>query len=86
QNKPVITYQFDEETFRKGQYQVGYFDYHKNPMIHFASTIEDVFEELEKIKKNHFKCGKEEEKAIEEFFTIRDDKNCKRVYDFVKND
>ena len=85
QNKPVIAYQFDEETFRKGQYKEGYFDYHTNPMIHFASTMEEVMANLETIKENNFKCGKKEVEAIEKFFNLRDNENCKRVYEFVKN-
>ena len=85
QNKPVINYQFDEETFRKGQYQVGYFDFHTNPMINFAKTLEDVLKALEKIKKNNFKCDKKELEAIDSYFNVRDKENCKRVYDFVKN-
>ena len=56
-----------------------------NPMIHFASTMDGVMKNLEKIKENSFKCGKKELNEIDATFDIRDNKNCKRVYEFVKN-
>ena len=86
QNKPVITYQFDEESFRAGQYAKGYFDYHTNPMIHHTNDLNGVFKHLNQLKKNNFKCGKDELNEIHSFFSLRDNQNCKRVYEFIKQD
>ncbi len=85
QHKPVICYQFDEETFRKGQYAQGYFDYKTNPMINFASTKQDVFSHLNALSKNDFKCSQECLEEMDRFFIPRDSENCKRVYDFIEN-
>ena len=85
QNKPVICYQFDEDTFRSGQYEQGYFDYKTSPMINFAKTSNEAIKQLEKLKKQNFKNNKDAQLAIEKYFNLQDNQNCKRVYEFIKN-
>ena len=85
QYKPIICYQFDEESFRKGQYAKGYFDYSKTKMIKQTTEINGVIKNLNYFNKKNYKIDKETKQAIDEFFTIRDNKNCERVYNFINN-
>lgn len=84
QRKPVIAYQFDEETFRKGHHPKGYLDYHKTPLLKQTKTLEGVMEYLEEFKKNDFKLNKKALAEIDKFFPLYDKKNCERVYNFIK--
>lgn len=85
QNKPVICYQFDENTFRTGQYEQGYFDYKTSPMINFAKTSNEAIKQLEKLKKQNFQNNKDAQLAIAKYFNLQDNQNCQRVYEFIKN-
>lgn len=85
QNKPVICYQFDEKTFRKGQYSEGYLNYKKTPLLKQTETLQGVINLLEEYNKNGYKINKKTENAIKKFFPIRDNKNCERTYNFIKN-
>ena len=42
--KPVLFYQFDEQKFRQGQYNSGYFDYHNNQYSLWADTEKDLLD------------------------------------------
>lgn len=77
--KPVLFFQFDEEKFRSGQYNKGYFDYHDNPYSLWAKTENDLLNNLESIFKNPEKISYN----IKDLFPLYDTNNCKRVYDSI---
>lgn len=77
--KPVLFFQFDEQKFRSGQYNEGYFDYHQNPYSLWANTEEQLLDNLEKLLKN----PKIIDYNIKDLFPLYDTNNCKRVYESV---
>lgn len=81
--KPIIFYQFDEEDFRKNQYQEGYFDYHNNPLGDWSGTLNKTLELIEEYLKTNYKHKHLQE--LETYFKYSDNKNCERTYLAIKN-
>ena len=80
--KPVLFYQFDEKQFRAGQYNEGYFDYHKNPYSLWAGDINTMLDNLEKILSKEVELNYD----IEEIFPLHDTNNCERIYNCLSNE
>ena len=78
--KPVIFYQFDEETFRKYHYEEGWFDYHNNPFGTSCDDYDDVLSELEKQIQNGYRVSAAFLKAHASEFTYYDNLNSERIY------
>ena len=76
-NKPVIFYQFDQQLFRRTQYQEGYFDY-DNSFGPVVETHESLVNEVEKYLRGDFDVVYHRKQK--EFFPINDDKCCERIY------
>lgn len=81
--KAIIMYQFDEEAYRRSQYQRGYF---------YESSIGDVvydqdslLQQLEDALERNCKMKVQHEKYIDEFFIYHDKHNCERVYQAIKD-
>ena len=81
--KPVIYYQFDYEKFRKGHYEEGYFSYLNDGFGPVVDNIDDVIKEIELNIKNAFIIDKKNQMKINDFFTIRDNHNCERIYNEI---
>lgn len=84
-DKPMVFYQFDEEQFRKGHYQEGYFSYRNDGFGKVVKEENDVIDELEAILKNNCIMDEMYEKRRTEFFDLIDDKNCERNFDAIKS-
>ena len=82
--KPMIYYQFDMDKFRKGQYQVGYFDYERDGFGPVCETIEEVEKSLENFAKTELKNINQYLKRATEFFPLFDENNCQRNYEAIK--
>ena len=82
--KPVIFYQFDYETFRKGQYPEGYFDYADNPFGKQCRTKEEVFSELERNIRNEFAVNHLFLNAHLRYFPLYDRDNTLRIYEIAE--
>lgn len=80
--KPVIFYQFDEEKFRRAQYEKGYFDYKSTVLGTWTDSADGVLDILEKEKKNFDKPNQEKMKQC---FMFVDKNNNKRIYEEIKN-
>lgn len=78
--KPVIFYQFDEEKYRRYQYEEGYFDYHNNPFGESFPDSDHVLTCLEESIKNNFKVDHKFLQEHENIFIYYDDKNSERIY------
>lgn len=83
--KPIIYFQFDEELYYKNHYSKGYFDYDKMGFGKKISCLTELISEIEKITDNDFEIEKKYLKNIDEFFVYRDNKNCERVFQSIKN-
>lgn len=79
--KPVIFYQFDEEKFRKAQYEKGYFDYKNTVLGSWTDTEDGVLELLEKHKKSF---ASPDQEKMKECFMFVDKDNNKRIYKEIK--
>ena len=82
--KPIIYYQFDKESFFKTHYQKGYFDYETMGFGPVLSDPNEVIETLEKISAQHFMPADIYERRMKEFFPVRDNNNCKRIYAAIR--
>lgn len=78
--KPVIFYQFDEEKYRKYQYEKGYFDYHNNPFGRSFIECDDLLDELRKILEHSCIPSEEYIKEHKKIFANWDTNNSERIY------
>lgn len=81
--KPVIYYQFDEERYRSEHFKKGYFDYKENGFGAVEVEEESLFLTLSEMLNKQCRIQPEYEKRIEAFFLLRDNENCKRIYESV---
>lgn len=81
--KPVIFYQFDEEQYRKYQYQEGWFNYHNNPFGRAYKNTKDVIEELDRCADNCFQIGDAFLEGYNSIFKYCDNKNSERIYSLL---
>lgn len=82
--KPIIFFQFDYKEYREKQYAEGYFNYKEEK---FGYSTETVAETVDKIITALEKGT--EKKQLEEmknFFELKDQNNCKRIYDILKGE
>lgn len=84
-NKPVIYYQFDQKEYRKNHYSEGYFDYYKDGFGPVYIDVNNVVKEVEKLINNKFNIDTKYQNRISRFFTLRDNKNCERIFELIKN-
>lgn len=82
--KPVLFYQFDEEEYRKKQYQEGYFDYSDNPFSIRHVDSASVLSALEKQIENGYEPDARFLDGHEEYFPLFDRNNCERAYAAIK--
>ncbi|MCF0151442.1 MAG: CDP-glycerol glycerophosphotransferase family protein [Firmicutes bacterium] len=78
--KPLAYYQFDQEEFRAGHLPTGYFDYQRDGFGPVCTGEDALLQALEKIFAGDT-SGEEYLRRIDSFYTIRDDQNCRRIYD-----
>lgn len=82
--KPMVYYQFDIDTFRKGHLPTGYFDYHDDGFGPIGNTVPEVCSYLEQILQNGCQMDDTYKTRVKNFFTICDTKNSERTYLAVK--
>lgn len=78
--KPVIYYQFDQDEFRKKQYDEGYFKYNKNGFGDCLYTENEVVDKIIEYVENNYKLEEKYDRRIENFYTYKDKNNCERIY------
>lgn len=78
--KPVLYYQFDEDTFWSQQvYQKGYFDYRKDGFGAVCNTQDELLVELEKLLSINCENVPGLKEKVENTYKFRDGKNCERT-------
>ncbi|WP_280770894.1 CDP-glycerol glycerophosphotransferase family protein [Salipaludibacillus daqingensis] len=82
--KPQIFFQFDQKDYRTKHYHSGYFSYEKDGFGPVVNGIEKLLEELEKVLLNEAKMEAKYLRRTSEFFTLRDNDNCKRTFEAIK--
>lgn len=79
-NKPMVFYQFDEAMYRKEHYKKGYLDYNDvGPVVY---NLPDLLKNIENILSNDCDIS-----VYKNYYTmtfpLRDESNCKRVYEAI---
>ena len=82
-NKPLIYFQFDKDRFRSGHYKEGYFSYEDDGFGPCCMNAEDCVDELKQIIIGDAKQPAIYQARANDFFAVRDDKNCSRTFDAV---
>ena len=82
--KPGIFFQFDERKYRESHYKEGYFNYKRDGFGKVVHNRGDLLIELEEVLKSEA-VSPIYMNRIEQFFTIRDNQNCKRTYKAISN-
>ena len=78
--KPVLYYQFDKEEFWEKQYEQTNFDAEKDGFGPVAFDHKQLLYNLKQAYNNDFRLKGEYERRMKQFYQLRDDKNCERVY------
>ena len=83
--KPVIYYQFDEDTFYDEHYHKGYFDYRNDGFGDVCNTIEDVIKSTHQVFNNNFCLVNKYKERINRYFLLSKGDNCSRVYQIINS-
>jgi len=82
-NKPLAYYQFDKEFFFKNHYKKGYFSYENHGFGPVIESEEDLINFLESAFQNNFSMDPEYRTRTDDFFVLKDDRNCERIYNEI---
>lgn len=82
--KPVLYYQFDEDTFWSQQsYQKGYYDYRKDGFGSVCVEQNELLEELEKVLSVNCENIPGLQQLVDSTFSTRDGRNCQRTLEAI---
>ena len=81
--KPEVFYQFDEERYRACHFKKGYFDYESDAFGKVCRSEEDTVKETICILEAGCSLSQVYRERADEFFTLRDTNNSKRVFEEV---
>ena len=84
-DKPEIFYQFDEEEYRKGHYQEGYFSYRRDAFGPVVVEETEFVDAIEFFILNGFTVEEKYQKKIDTFFTLKDQDNCQRTFEAISS-
>lgn len=82
--KPVVYYQFDRESYRKGHLPTGYFDYERDGFGPIAETVQDAIVALRGVIERGCHMETAYEERVDRFFTLRDAKAAERTTEAIK--
>lgn len=82
--KPIIYYQFDREEYRKNQWQEGYFSYDEDGFGPVFEKEKDVVAKIINYIESNYKLEEKYQSRIDTFFPLKDQNNCERVYQSIK--
>lgn len=83
-DKPLVYYQFDYEKFRQEQYAEGYFSYKENGFGPVCMDAEALITVLTNSVEGDYSEPQEYARRRKDFFTLRDENNCRRNYEAIK--
>lgn len=82
--KPMLFYQFDEESFRKQHYGEGYFSYKNDGFGDVVYDENSLIDALDAVLARGAVLEDKYRGRINAFFTLRDRNNCERNFDAIK--
>lgn len=85
-DKPVLYYQFDRNKYINEHYDFtnGYFSYDDNGFGKVVFEKEELVNMISEIVERKFAVDVEYKKRIDEFFPLKDKKNCERIYNEIQ--
>ena len=83
--KPLLYYQYDEEIYYQNHYHKGYFDFDNMGFGAVCRTEAELLEQIQGFLENDFKVTEETKRRVQEFFPIRDNKNCERIFKTIQS-
>ena len=78
--RPVIYYQFDENTFFKTHYTKGYFDYRKDGFGPVCNTLDYTLNNLQQIVSKNYASAEAYLSNSKRFFPLWDANNSERIF------
>lgn len=81
--KPVLYYQFDKKSFFSSHYKKGYFSYELHGFGPVLLNEKEVVSYIEKCINLKFETEVHYVQRINNFFVIRDQHNCERIYQAI---
>ena len=82
--KPLVYFQFDYEEFREKHYPEGYFDFTDDGFGPVSRTVDEMVDVIIESYKNGFEMNEIYKQRVDDFFTYRDNENCRRNYDLIE--
>ena len=82
--KPVVYYQFDRETYRKGHLPEGYFDYERDGFGPVTETATGAIDALCETIGRGCRMAPPYEQRAERFFPLRDARCSERTYEAIR--
>ncbi len=82
--RPLLYYQFDYDTYRKGQYQQGYFSYPKDGFGPVCVQQEQLLAGLDAILAKNCIQTEPYRMRAQHFFAFHDNKNCERTFKAIE--
>ena len=82
--KPVIYFQFDEDTFFEKHYHKSDWEYRENGFGPVVKTVDELLDEIEKCLNKKCELDKVYLDRINEAFAYFDQNNCKRIMDATR--
>ncbi|MGN1093116.1 MAG: CDP-glycerol glycerophosphotransferase family protein [Monoglobaceae bacterium] len=83
--KPLLYYQYDEEIYYQNHYHKGYFDFDNMGFGAVCRTEAELLEQIQGFLENDFKVTEETKRRVQEFFPVRDNKNCERIFKTIQS-
>ena len=82
-NQPLLYYQFDKQQFRSGHYAEGYFSYEDDGFGPCFENYDDMRRYLVDMINEGCCQPKKYDLRVKEFFDLRDNRNCERIYNAI---
>ena len=83
--KPVVYFQFDQDTFFSRHYHRGYFSYQNMGFGPVTEGVEATVDAMIQSADCGFLPADAYRKRMEDFFPLYDQKNCERIYDAIRS-
>ena len=83
-SKPLLYFQFDEDTFYDRHYTKGYFDYRRDGFGLVCIEQSSLIKEAVNIINSGFILNKTYKERSERFIVFRDSSNCQRIFDLIE--
>lgn len=84
-NKPLIYFQFDKDRFVSGHYEKGYYDYEEDGFGPCCYEAQEVCRNLEEMVSGDGLPSELYQRRSSAFFNLRDNKNCQRTFEAVRD-